>query len=108
MPVVNTVASLRSQLQQPTMSNRGVPVSFVDMNMEPSENPDAPPPMPDMPDKIPDHINPAPDAPEEDEDDRLGESEVEMPLQEFNARMGMALAKIREGYIELSNLLAGN
>lgn len=85
--IVNTVASIRSQLQTPTLSRKGVPVSFVDMNSEPHE--DAPPPIPNMPDKIPDHIDPTPDEPNEDADDRSDD------IRE----MELALAEIQNGYM---------
>ena len=99
--VVNTVASLRSSLQRPTMSAHGVPISFVDSSTEPEHNPDAPPLPPDMPDHIPAHIDPMPDSPEEDEDDRPGNDlectlkEIETVMQHFQTGY-MILHKLRE------------
>lgn len=93
--VINTRASVVSQLQQPTMSNRGVPVSFVDMNQEPTPpHKDAVPVSAAMPDHPPAHLDPAPDDPNEDEDDRLDE-EIER-----------SLVDLQKGYMRLHALLA--
>lgn len=93
--VINTRHSITSQLQNPTMSRQGVPVSFVDMNCEPPEpHADAPPPAPVMPDHAPPHLDPTPDEPNEDEDDRL-DDEIEK-----------SLVDLQNGYMRLYTLLA--
>lgn len=97
--VVNTTASLKASLQRPTMSAHGVPISFVDMTTEPEHNPDAPPPVTDMPDQPPPYLDPAPDEPNEDTDDRP-DGDLECTIREIEG----ALVQLQAGYMALHKL----
>lgn len=106
--VVNTSASIRQGIQMPRQAADGTPVSFVDQNREPvPRHKDAVPPAPRMPDRAPGYLDPAPDAQEEDEDDRPGDPNTPDPefAPAFTGALASAMNKIREGYIELGNAL---
>ena len=104
MPVINTRQSMVSQLQTPTLSRQGVPVSFVNQDDEPHV--DTPPPAPRMPDQPPAYLDPAPDAPEEDEDDRPCDPADGLPLDNDNEQIELALMEFRNAYMRISNLLS--